>query len=49
MKTSTYKIKGLHSNDINCLSVRDNYILSGGEEGRINIVDDRMLKSLYVK
>jgi WD40 repeat protein len=49
MRCNTYKIKGIHDNDINCLSVRDNMILSGGEEGRINVIDDRTFKLLYQK
>lgn len=49
MKISTYKLKNIHDHDINCLSVRDNYILSGGEEGRVNVIDDRMYKILYQK
>lgn len=49
MKMNTYKLSGIHKHDINCLSVRDNYILSGGEEGRVNIIDDRVYKILYTK
>jgi hypothetical protein len=49
MKSNTYKITGIHDNDINCLSVKDNIILSGGEEGIINIIDDRTYKLLYQK
>jgi hypothetical protein len=30
MKINTYKLKDIHEHDINCLSVRDNIILSGG-------------------
>lgn len=47
MKVNTYRIKGIHENDINCLSIKDNIILSGGEEGRVNIIDDRTFKLLY--
>ncbi len=39
-----HKIKDIHENDINALACRGNYIVSGGEEGRINIIDDRMYK-----
>lgn len=49
IKGNTHKIKGIHTNDINCLSVRDNIILSGGEEGRVNIIDDRTYKFIYQK
>lgn len=37
----------MHHDDINCISVRDNIILSGGEDGKVNIIDDRMYQSLY--
>ena len=43
MKCLTNKIKNIHTNDINSVSVQNNYILSGGEEGRVNIIDDRKL------
>lgn len=35
------KITGIHDDDINTVACKGNYILSGGEEGRINIIDDR--------
>ena len=40
------KIKNIHEHDINCLSVHGNIILSGGEEGRVNLIDDRKLETL---
>ena len=38
------KIGGIHDSDINAVSCKGNYILSGGEEGRVNIIDDRNYK-----
>ena len=46
MKTMVNKIKNIHEHDINCLSVHDNIIISGGEEGRINVIDERKLAVL---
>ena len=34
-----HKIRDIHLNDINAISCKSNYIVSGGEEGRINIID----------
>jgi hypothetical protein len=39
-----HKIKELHKSDINTVACKGNYILSGGEEGRFNIIDDRTYK-----
>lgn len=44
---SVARVKNMHHDDINCISVRDNIILSGGEDGKVNIIDDRMYQSLY--
>ena len=49
MKNIIYKIKDIHENDINSVSYQNNFILSGGEEGRINIIDDRKYEVLYQK
>ena len=49
MKCVTNKIKNIHENDINSVSFQGNYILSGGEEGRVNIIDDRKLSTVYRK
>lgn len=38
------KIGGIHDSDINAVACKGNYILSGGEEGRVNIIDDRTYK-----
>lgn len=38
------KIGSIHDSDINAVACKGNYILSGGEEGRINIIDDRTYK-----
>lgn len=46
--TLEHKIKEIHTNDINSITIKDNYIVSGGEEGRINIIDDRILKPVFV-
>ena len=43
MKSMVNKITNIHDHDINCLSVQGNVILSGGEEGRVNLIDDRKL------
>jgi WD40 repeat protein len=41
-----HKIKELHKSDINTVACKGNYIFSGGEEGRFNIIDDRMYKTV---
>ena len=46
MKSIVQKIKNIHDHDINCLSTSENMILSGGEEGRVNVIDDRTLKPI---
>ena len=38
------KIKDIHASDINAVACKGNFILSGGEEGRMNIIDDRTYK-----
>ena len=42
-----HKIGKIHENDINSLSMKGNYIVSGGEEGRVNIIDDRKYEAIY--
>lgn len=49
MKDIAHKIKNIHENDINSVSIRNNCILSGGEEGRINVIDDRKLEVMWRK
>ena len=40
------KIKEIHESDINTVACKGNYILSGGEEGRFNVIDDRTYKTV---
>ena len=39
-----HKIKNIHESDINTVGCKGNYIVSGGEEGRFNIIDERNYK-----
>ncbi len=39
-----HKVTDIHKNDINTVAVQEQYIITGGQEGRVNIVDDRVYK-----